>query len=1023
MKPRFELTLLGTFQLTVDGEPVSGLTSEKIQALVAYVAVEQERVHSREFLAELLWPDRPAGVARQNLRQALLRLQRALPTTTAPLLQISRQTIHLHETPTIQVDLMAFLESLAEVHRHQHKNNVVSNCPHCCQLLATAVKHYQGDFLDGLFCDSPAFDEWALLKREWLRREMLQALNTLVQHHEAAQRWTDAYHFAWRSVEIDPLREVAHQQVMQALAQSGQRKAALDQYATLCRLLHDELGAKPATTTTALFETIRDHSFAAGDVPSVGTQTAGVGTQTAGVKPTIPYNPPVQHTSFVGRRQELRQITERLSHPECHLLTLVGPGGVGKSRLALEAANRQLQTHADAYPDGIHFIPLATVEDDEQLLNVLAAVWDFPFPDDLFVKAERQAALVQHVQTKQALLLLDNYEQLTDFTDLIVALLTAAPHLQLLVTSRVPLHLHAEWLLDIGGLSYPTAADLTAAPWAASPMPWTSEPRSPVAFEAVQLFISAAQRVLPDFTLTDQVSPAVARLCFLTEGLPLALELAAAQVRNVPLVTLVEAVQQNLDALATTMRDVPLRHRSLRAVFNHSWTLLTPALQQVFRRLAVFRGSFTAEAAQRVTGCTPALFGALVTNAFVREVPEHSVSPHYLLPERGARYLLHEVLRRYAIEQLQQEEADERQTRCAHSRYYLAQVAELQPLLGGDDTRQGIALLQEALDNVRAGWQWAAATCAVDSLQPCISPLLRFFVLTGQTEEGRYFADSALRGVTAWLAATPDKRSPTQLRAQRLQADLHAMRARLFYRQARYAAGIDDAAMSFRMAADSGAQQTAALAALYWGICLLNLGNYAETEAKLTVALTHAQAGAFRKIESDALRALGILADQQQEWATARRYYEASLAISRENDDLRGTSASLGNVGNICRQQGDFAAARQFLAQSLALHRQIGDRSSEGRTLTLLGELSTDLEEYPQAERYLGEALEILRGLGEEHYAADALVALGKVYREQGRHEWAVACWQEAEEIYVATNEAPFLAEVRAYLRTLTNDL
>ncbi|MCB0125108.1 MAG: tetratricopeptide repeat protein, partial [Caldilineaceae bacterium] len=350
-------------------------------------------------------------------------------------------------------------------------------------------------------------------------------------------------------------------------------------------------------------------------------------------------------------------------------------------------------------------------------------------------------------------------------------------------------------------------------------------------------------------------------------------------------------------------------------------------------------------------------------------------------------------------------------------------VAELQPLLGGDDTRQGIALLQEALDNVRAGWQWAAVTCDMAALQPCISPLLRFFVLTGQTEEGRHFADSALRGVAAWPAAAPDKNWHTQLRVQQFQADLHAMRARLFYKQARYAAGIDDASVAFQMAADSGAQQTAALAALYWGICLLNLGNYAEAEAKLTVALAHAQAGAFRKIESDALRALGILADQQQEWATARRYYEASLAISREIDDLRGASASLGNVGNICRQMGDFVTARQFLAQSLALHRQIGDRSSEGRTLTLMGELSADLEEYPQAESYLGEALEILRGLREEHYAADALVALGKVYREQGRREWAVACWQEAEAIYVAANEAPFLAEVRAYLRTLTNDL
>lgn len=1007
MKPQIVLNLLGQFQLTVDGQPIAGLTSTKLQALIAYLAVEQEQAHSREFLAELLWPDRPSGVARQNLRQTLSRLQRALPTEIAALLTISRNKIcfnpgyvspgYVSPGYDVQIDFTGFVRALEQVRHHQHDQLI--SCAHCCQKLATAVNDYRGDFLLGLSCNSVAFDEWRLFHEERLRQEMLQALDTLVQHHEAAQRWSDVYRFAWRSVEIDPLREVAHQQVMRALAHSGQRKAALDQYLRLTELLHDELGVEPATSTTALYETIRDQQAGLVDVSTVlpGHATA---PQTE-----VPHNLPIQHTPFIGRRQELQRVAERLAQPECHLLTLVGPGGAGKTRLALEAATRQWQKRGHLYPDGIYFVALAAVEDGEQLVTAIAAALKYHFPDDAQTSAQRQAALIEHLQPMRCLLLLDNYEQLAESTDLLVAMLSEVPQIQLLVTSRVPLHLRAEWLLDIVGLTYPDAADL--APPALT-NEWAIEARSVINFEAVQLFSSAACRVLADFTLSEQTAMAIGRLCFLTEGLPLALELAAAQVRTVPVPVLVEAVQQNLDTLATTMRDVPARHRSLRAVFDHSWRLLPPPLQKSFCRLALFRGTFTQEAAIAVTDCTADTLTQLIDYSLLREAEEHPTT---------RRYAMHEVLRQYAAEQLQQDIRDEQRTRTAHGNYYMTFVAEMQSAIDSHDTLQAVDMITRELDNIRAGWQWAATHCAETLLQQSISPLQRYFILSGQTEEGGHFADSALYAVTAWLDAHIHPVDAKRVRVEQLCAELHAMRARLFYKQARYRAGIEHAMQALRIAEACGADHTAALAALYWGICLLNLGEYAETEAKLTMALTRARSIAWQKIESDALRALGILADQQNNLQAARHYYEASLAISQEIDDLRGISASLGNVGSICRQQGDFSAAHRFLGQSLAIHRRIGDRSSEGRTLSMLGELSADLEEYPQAEQYFGEALHILRSLGEEHYAADALVSLGKVYWEQGRSDLAVACWQEAVPIYEATNEAPLLAKVREYLQ------
>lgn len=983
MQSPFVLQLLGQFQLFAKSEPVPGLTSEKAQALLAYLAAEPAQPQSREMLAELLWPDRPDGVARQNLRQTLSRLQRTLPATKEPLLHTTRQTVRLNHD-VVQIDLDAFTATLAAVNAHPHPSP--NACLDCCQMLTAAVDQYQGDFLDGLFCDSPAFDEWVLLKRQWLQREVLRVLDILVQHHESRQAWQAAYRFAWRRVELDPLLEVAHQQVMRTLAHSGRRAAALAQYETLTRLLREELELSPATESTTLYEAIRS-----GQLANAESGTA-IPVQSR-PQPMVPHNLPPQQMPFVGRRRELQQIAERLTEPACHLLTLVGPGGVGKTRLALETARHQLLSAR--YPDGIFFVNLATAEDDDQFLSTVATAIEFTFPDEVQGRSARLQALVRELQEKQLLLLLDNLEQLAEDTEVPTAILNAAPNVQLLVTSRVPLHLHAEWLLDITGLSYPDAQADTAQPLAT--------------LEAVQFFNTAAQRRLADFTLSAQTLALVGELCTLTEGVPLALELAAAQARSVPLPVLVAAVEANMDSLATTMRDIPPRHRSLRAVFDHSWHLLTPPLQQLFSQLAVFRGTFTSAAATAVTGCREAALAELCAFSLLR------------VEESGATtaYAMHEVLRQYAAEQLSLDPLAAAHAMQQHSHYYLTLVADAEEALGSSQAAPHVAIVRAAFANIRRGWQWAVANLAMTLIRESIHGLQRYFILTSQAEEGGRLFDAALRAMATWQAEQSSVASPDYQDAQVLIAELHALRARLFFKQARYAEGIEHAQQALTIADACGALRCAILARFYWAICLLSLGEYDAAEEKLATTLQLLQQHKWPKVESDVLRSLGILADQQHDLPKARRFYEAALAIGQTLDDPRGTSASLGNLGSICRQQGDFVAAKTFLAQSLSIHRAIGDRSSEGRTLTHLGELAMDLEEFGAAEQSLGESIHLLRELGEEHYAADALVVLGRVYQQQGRIALAIACWEEALPIYVAANEAPQLNEVRAYLQSV----
>lgn len=403
-----------------------------------------------------------------------------------------------------------------------------------------------------------------------------------------------------------------------------------------------------------------------------------------------------------------------------------------------------------------------------------------------------------------------------------------------------------------------------------------------------------------------------------------------------------------------------------------------------------------------VTGCAVAELEQLCRYSLLYEA-EDAPAP---------RYALHEMLRQYAAEQLQLDRTHAVATYRQHSHYYLMMVAAAEERLSSSQAAQAVAAVQAAFDNMRSAWQWAVANGDFESLAQSMHGLLRYFILTSQAEEGGQLFAGALRAVTTWAA----QQAGGEPAAQSLLADLHALRARLFFKQARYRDGEAHAQQALALAEAVGAPRPATLANLYWGICLLSQGEYAAAEEKLHRTLTLARQHPWPKLESDALRALGMLADEQNDLAKARHFYEAALAIAQDLDDPRGTSATVGNLGSICRQQGDFSAARAFLEQSLAVHRAIGDRSSEGRTLTHLGELALDLEEYGEAERLLGESIHLLRALGGEHYVADALVGLGQLYRRQERNDLAVACWEEAMAIYEAANEAPAVAAVRAYL-------
>jgi DNA-binding SARP family transcriptional activator/predicted ATPase len=689
---RLTIRLLGPFHVTLDGKPITNFESNKVRALLACLAMEPHYPHSREMLAGLLWPDQPEQTARHNLRQALSNLRQALGDRDAdpPFLHITRGTVqfNLHSDHQLDVSQFEALVAASEAHAHAH----LETCKPCIRQLEEAVKLYRGEFLEGLFVgDSVSFEEWALLRRERLHRLALDKLYHLAHHYERQRKYDRARRYARRQVELEPWREEAHQQLMRLLARSGQRSTALAQYERCRRILAKELGVEPDEQTQTLYERIR------------------------AARSSCSHNLPTQLTPFFGRKEDLAEIAERLENPACRLLTLVGPGGIGKTRLALQAAAEQV----GGFLNGVFFVPLAAVSSTRFLAATIADAVGLVFSGE----QDPQVQLLNYVRGKEMLLMLDNFEHLLPPTpldpaqnrgdedersgELLVTILTQAPCVKVMATSREPLHLRPEWIFQVRGLAVPepeTAAELET-------------------YSAIQLFAETARRVDAGFELSGGTAPAAIRICQLVEGMPLGIELAAAAVRVYPCEQIADGIEHNLDFLTTSMRDVPRRHKSLRAVFEHSWGLLTTQEQTVFSQLSVFPDRFTLEAASAVIGQE-----ALTPERYLVALADHSLIQHW--PD--GRYATHTLLRQYTAEKLAASPSAQEEAARRHAVFYMDFLAAQG---SGEEANQRAAIRAE-LANIRAAWQWVAEKRDLETLERVAATLHNFYSAQSWFQEG-----------------------------------------------------------------------------------------------------------------------------------------------------------------------------------------------------------------------------------------------------------------------------------------------
>lgn len=895
--------LLGRFRVEWQGQPFTGFKSRKAEALFAYLLC-QARPQTRETLATMFWGESSQEQALANLRKLLTEL----PPVLADYLLITRQTVAFDPERTCWLDAAAL---------HHWLSQPLPTTPPD-ELIAL----YQGDFLaEFRLPDSPEFENWAALERERLRHLFSRKLYQIAEGHLHRRQYEPGLGYARRLQQIEPLSEQVHRLVLLLLVRQGQMDEALAHHEVFRQRLQAQLGIQPTSETQALLERIRHSS-----------------RQPVYLPPLPPH--------FMGRERELALIHEQLDDPACRLLTITGPGGVGKTTLALAAAaDRQVD-----YLQGVIFVSLVGVADTHDLIAALAAAFGFSFSG---THPPRQQ-LLNFLRQKELLLVLDNSETLSSpahvgSLDLLLEILHQAPQVKILATSRERFNIPAEQVCPLPGLAVP---DLTASL------------ETVQGNEAVRLFTWRAQKSQPDFALTAATMADVVQICRLVQGVPLGLELAAAATAFYPVPRIATEIARNLDFLVHHTPEQADRHRSLRAVFTYSWQLLPAREREIFSQLSVFRGLFSLEAAQAVAGATQTDILSLIDKTMVRAEP-------------GERYLVHELLRQYGGEKLADMPGAAATVNRRHAHYYLHLVQEQELALLGRDVRQAAQYLDGQMENIRLAWRWAVAQKDGAVLLAASPGLSRYCLVRGLFQEGERLFGAAAETLIA------------QPSLSLARYGFLSEQARFLNEQSRHDQAIPVAQQALEMWPTVSATPLPLLTTtpeLELGRAQMRKGDYAAAHVYACQVLDQAQAWQSARLRVEGVRLQASIHIEQGELAEARPLFEQVREQYHTLDDLTHESVALHNLGVIHRRQGDFTTAEQYYQQTLVSRQATGYRQGMALTLNNLGAIALDRGQYTEAGAYNRQALQISREIGDRYVESMALVNVGIIAHDQGNY-------------------------------------
>lgn len=896
--PSLTIKLFGPLQILIREEPLARLRPRSVEGLLALLILRQGGALERSWLAGTLWPNSDDAQARHNLRNALLVLRRALGSESACLQSPTRSTLRF-DLSSAEIDVIRFDRAIQTGET---------------AALREAVALYSAPLLEG-------YDEvWITQERYRREQNCLTALEILAAHAEDRE---EAVRYLWWAQSLDPLHEPSVRQLMILLAKGGDAAGAVEVYREFRARLHEELNASPSTETWELFQHIREQ----GRSPINTRRLSGDTRQTTVSEPTAPLSVlrvmariPHALSSLIGRTEELETLQESLR--QNRLVTLVGTGGVGKTRLAMAVAEKVEARFARRAV----WVELAPLTQGALILPTLAEVLGLS-QDERSDPERLHAALVSHFSQGDALLVLDNCEHLLDpVADVVQRLLLLCPLLSVLATSRQHLGVKGEIVWRVASLSAPGAEELSAASVSACEVALN--------YPAVRLFLERAKAARTGFTLKRREEiEAVCLICRRLDGIPLALELAAARTNVLSVEQIAKRLDNRFRLLTEGSRSDPPRHRTLRALIDWSYDQLSDAERALLCWLSVFAGGWSLEA-------TEAVFESKETPSYEMEdaldVLSALVNRSLVLTEEhdnGLRYRMLETIREYALEKLC-ESGEERHARERHADFFLALAEEAKPFVRRQE-RDWLKRLDTEHDNLRGALTYFLGQEETLSRAVHLTAVLaNYWSMRVHTYEERHFLIPLARRPAPWT-----------------EAHLEIM---------------DYAATS-----------------------LGTNGEQVEAEQMYREMLAAARQLNFRRSIAKALNGLAwtliIFKDEPgYNFSDARTLAEESLSIARELEDKREMTHSLFRLSSIVKLQGDLEAARTYLTECRMLDQELGVKG--GMAMLELGCLALKTGDYAEAKRcicpFLLERLEL-----EEHWGVIyGLFNLGNVALEE--HDW-----------------------------------
>ncbi len=914
-------TLLGHTELFLNSEPLRRFRSQKELALLVYLA-HTGQAHRRDLIADLLWESDTSKQALSNLRTVLVRLQQQVGND----LLVTSRSLELAPASRSEVDSLQLLETLASVGS--------INSAATAKTADSALASYRGDFLAGFHVrNAPRFDQWAAQEREYIHREVVASYKRLAEYIASAAEYDRGVVVTRRWLQVEPLDETAHTMLIQFLLATGNTREALAHYERSTELLRRELGIEPPAAMTALLRNVQPRRAAA-PRPIATTR----------------HNLPAPHDRFVGREATQHSIHMRLDQAWCRLVTLVGPGGVGKTRLATTVARERLQH----YPDGVWLIDLADIHsDDEKLAEAIAveiaAVLDLRFAGT----ATPEKQVLDYLQHKHTLLILDNFEHVLEGSQIVFDITQRCENVQLLVTSREALGLRAEWLVALSGLSYPSGVTDDAPA------------------EAVELFSARWEQQHAKVLAGDELA-AVRDICHVVEGLPLAIELAAALTRQATARSIAGKLHSGFGALTTSMRDQPARHQSMQIVFEMSWRTLAPALQDVLARLSVFRGGFTAAAAHEVAGADAGHFAALADKSLLSYRAE------------SKRYALHPVIRAFAAAKRPANDP----TPERHAQFFLALLAAHTAPLQGHSPQDSMALLEPDIENMRLAWQTGITQRRADWLADGLTALSIYYQLQGLSREGEAVMHASLQAAASWDTV-----------GVALATRASVERARFQNRLGQYWPAMQSAQAAVKLAAARADRWAEGMAHVWSGESLWRLGKYDAARTSLDRALAIAEVIDSTQLVGWVHHHLGIIDDIQGLYDAAHEHLQRACEAWRSLGNTMTLGVSLNSLGLVCHHQGDLEAAQQFMKHALRLCEQIDNRHLQALLFNNLSIVATERGDYAGAQHYLQDGLELAISSGNATGQAEMYNNLGRNALLQGELDRALEYHEQALQV------------------------